>query len=177
MDYSGSLKTGFKNIFYLFSCYYKLFCAVLASLARCLQYTPQARCKYRRNYSLSRSWSRVRVPSLPHQWQSSSEVEHEYFFIFCCNVRPFRANAGWFTGRRAAQAVSAIRRRSGSSPDGVQTLWRNLIDPANLVAHPFLWHKKQMPKELQHRVPEVAGSNPAAATSMAAWRSRLARGT
>ena len=173
MDYSGSLKTGFKNIFSLFSCYYKLFCAVLASLARCLQYTPQARCKCRRNYSRRGFESRLcringRVAQL---------VEHDYFFIFCCNVRPFRANAGWFTGRRAAQAVSAIRRRSGSSPDGVQTLWRNLIEPANLVAHPFLWHKKQMPKELQHRVPEVAGSSPAAATSMAAWRSRLARGT
>ena len=25
-------------------------------------------------------------------------VEHEYFFIPCCNVRLFRANAGWFTG-------------------------------------------------------------------------------
>ena len=120
--------------------------------------------------------SRVRVPSLPHQWQSSSVGRARLFLHLCCNVRPFRANAGWFTGRRAAQAVSAVRRRSGSSPDGVQTLWRNLIEPANLVAHPFLWHKKQMPKELQHRVPEVAGSNPAAATSMAAWRSRLARG-
>lgn len=63
-------------------------------------------------------------------------VEHEYFFIPCCNVRPFRANARWFTGRRAAQAVSAVRRRSGSSPDGVQTLWRN-FQPADLVARPF----------------------------------------
>ena len=33
--------------------------------------------KCRRNYSLLSSWSRVRVPPLPLQWQGSSAVEHE----------------------------------------------------------------------------------------------------
>lgn len=143
MDYSGSLKTGFKNIFSLFSCYYKLFCAVLASLARCLQYTTQHDANaegitayHARGRGFESRLCRIngRVAQL---------VEHDYFFIFCCNVRPFRANAGWFTGRRAAQAVSAVRRRSGSSPDGVQTLWRNLIEPADLVAHPFYGTKSR----------------------------------
>ena len=159
---------GFKNIFSLFSCYYKLFCAVLASLARCLQYTPQARCKCRRNYSLSRSWSRVRVPSLPHQWQSSSEVEHEYFVIPCCNVCPFRANAGWFTGRATADAVGL----------GFKSRWRaNAIaqaqQPANLVAHLSygLWRNRQMPKELQ---PITHGSRVRVPSLLYQWQSSSA---
>lgn len=44
--------------------------------------------KCRRNYSLISSWSRVRVPSLPHQWQSSSEDRARIFLPPCCLRAP-----------------------------------------------------------------------------------------